>query len=110
MDTSFVLARITDMPMAFCGVVCGVNRAMALEMLCEGCVLLNRSRTSRVHYSLYITVINAKRVDKTIRYISDELKIEGTIVNRFVEGYSHLCMRCLPTRLPLNCYCLFDAI
>jgi hypothetical protein len=56
MDTSFVLARITDMPMAFFDIVCGVNRVMALEMLCEGCVMMNRSRTLRVHYSLYITV------------------------------------------------------
>ena len=109
MDTSFVLACITDRPMAFCGVVCGV-RAIALEMLCEGCVMLNRSRTLRVHYSLYLSVrewlTNAKRIDNAIRYISDELQTEGTIVKRFLQGHSHLCMRCLPTRLLLSRHCL----
>jgi hypothetical protein len=54
MNTSFDLACIKDIPMAICGVVCGVNRAIALGMLCEDCVMLNRSRTLTVHYSWYV--------------------------------------------------------
>jgi hypothetical protein len=111
MDTFFVLACITDRPMAFCGDVCGVNRAIALEMLCEGCVMLNRSRT--FESPLFIVFTGARmthereRIDNAIRYISDELQIEGTIVKRFLQGHSHLCMRCLPTGLLLSCHCLF---